>query len=76
MSQPIKSWSEVHASGETPGPWNRGRRNRAARPEEIAKTKARYRERRRRDVERALAMGVSLAFMETCREYLEGGNGR
>jgi len=72
MGKPIKSWTDVHALGQTPESWNRGKRSRPARPEEIAKTTARYRDRRKRDVEQALELGLSLEFNDVAAEYLRG----
>lgn len=66
----IETWGQVHAIGDTRAPWNKGKKTRAVRSEEARKTEERFRERRRRDVEQALAMGVSLRFHSIADDYL------
>jgi transcriptional regulator with XRE-family HTH domain len=67
----VPGWRQVHQSGDTRSPWNKGKKARAVRSIEEQQTLDRYRERRRRDVAEAIPM-ISPRFLSECEDYLHG----
>lgn len=70
VAKSVDSWTEVHAKGDGRKPWNKGKRTGKWLAVDAAVTERRFRERRRRDVEKALALGVSLEFHQIADDYL------
>ena len=68
----IPSWTMVHRMADGRGGWNRGKSVRNLTQADHDATTKRYRDRRIRDVQEWIALGIVEADSEIARRYVNG----